>query len=488
MTRHSVRAIAAAIALALIAPKTGLADNTAVSDGWWANGTDLIMNQPTYCQLGIGTADPEGKAEIYYKDALKHGLLMTYYFESGGSIPLKSGLAARLPDMRLRPVDANERFLLLGRTINKMTGTVPAGTQNPDVQYRLLLSSDGKLGVNMHTFAPRAALDVLGGGSNGPTAMFGSASGRHIDFCNVLLPGNYSELTRTGDQGVFWTDGLGTYDGESGKIEGTNKSSGLVIAPWTQGLGGLRISNEEVHVSNNLAIGKPDYRWLFHTQTWMDKPDFITIAPESKGVPPGWNFSRALTLYRDDGVCLGGDVAKVGMGPALGEALGYGTSYLGFNSFRRQGTWELHGDGAHNGGAAIYSDVGGTIHFAPIASSGGWTQTLTDADVRARRAMTVAASGDVRVKGLLVAKEVEVTLDGFYDRVFDEDYDLMPIDELERYVRANRHLPDVPPESVVVANGLGLGQTNALLMKKVEELTLYVIDLKKEVERLRAAR
>ncbi len=88
------------------------------------------------------------------------------------------------------------------------------------------------------------------------------------------------------------------------------------------------------------------------------------------------------------------------------------------------------------------------------------------------------------VKGKIVAEEVEVK-DVAADYVFDEDYDLRSIEEVEQYILENKHLPDIPPSSETV-NGIELGEFNQLLLQKIEELTLYVIELKKENEELKS--
>jgi len=61
----------------------------------------------------------------------------------------------------------------------------------------------------------------------------------------------------------------------------------------------------------------------------------------------------------------------------------------------------------------------------------------------------------------------------------------MPLAEVESYITEHQHLPDVPSAEEVAADGLSLGETQALLLQKIEELTLYVIDLKKENEVLK---
>ena len=86
----------------------------------------------------------------------------------------------------------------------------------------------------------------------------------------------------------------------------------------------------------------------------------------------------------------------------------------------------------------------------------------------------------------ITTEEVIVRLqDDWSDYVFDPDYSLMPLDELDAYIKTNKHLPEVPTAKEVSENGIELGETNALLLKKIEELTLYVIELKQEIEILK---
>jgi hypothetical protein len=77
---------------------------------------------------------------------------------------------------------------------------------------------------------------------------------------------------------------------------------------------------------------------------------------------------------------------------------------------------------------------------------------------------------------------------GYYywpDFVFNKDYKLMSLAELEQFIQLNKHLPDVPTQSQVEEEGIDLFELNSLLLKKIEELTLYVIDLQKQVEMLK---
>ncbi len=95
-------------------------------------------------------------------------------------------------------------------------------------------------------------------------------------------------------------------------------------------------------------------------------------------------------------------------------------------------------------------------------------------------------SSNLYVNGEINAKLVRVKNDiPWWDGVFKPHYKLMSLSELETFVKQNNHLPDMPTEKQVNENGLDLAKMNALLLKKVEELTLYVIELKKENERIK---
>ena len=67
------------------------------------------------------------------------------------------------------------------------------------------------------------------------------------------------------------------------------------------------------------------------------------------------------------------------------------------------------------------------------------------------------------------------------DYVFEKDYPLLALAELEKYIRENRHLPEIPSANDMEENGLNLKEINLLLLKKVEELTLHLIEQDKSI-------
>lgn len=69
------------------------------------------------------------------------------------------------------------------------------------------------------------------------------------------------------------------------------------------------------------------------------------------------------------------------------------------------------------------------------------------------------------------------------DHVFKSDYKLMPLEELKSYVNENKHLPEIPSAKEFAENGYNLGEMDDLLLRKVEELTLYIIQLQEQVKK-----
>ena len=98
---------------------------------------------------------------------------------------------------------------------------------------------------------------------------------------------------------------------------------------------------------------------------------------------------------------------------------------------------------------------------------------------------TDPGSYKLAVEGIIGAHEIKVTTDGWADFVFEENYSLMSLSELDAYIKANRHLPEIPTTEEVEENGISVGEMNAKLLQKIEELTLYLIEMKKENDELK---
>lgn len=98
---------------------------------------------------------------------------------------------------------------------------------------------------------------------------------------------------------------------------------------------------------------------------------------------------------------------------------------------------------------------------------------------------TTNPQAKLAVDGNILAKEVKVKTDiTVPDYVFAPDYELPQLAEVEAYVKAHRHLPEIPSAADIQRDGLDLAEMNLLLLKKVEELTLYLLEKDKSEKQM----
>ncbi|ATP58031.1 hypothetical protein CPT03_16940 [Pedobacter ginsengisoli] len=126
--------------------------------------------------------------------------------------------------------------------------------------------------------------------------------------------------------------------------------------------------------------------------------------------------------------------------------------------------------GAYNG---LYNDldirstnvVGGQLYLKTTGNVGIGTTSPTE---------------KLSVKGKIRAQEIKVEAADWPDYVFAKDYELVSLEQTEKHIEEKGHLPGIPSAKEVKANGVDLGEMNAKLLQKIEELTLYLIEIKKE--------
>src|SRR6185312_14242961 len=148
------------------------------------------------------------------------------------------------------------------------------------------------------------------------------------------------------------------------------------------------------------------------------------------------------------------------------------------------------------GGRGTGSAAGGDLLFAtsdPGASGTSPESLTTKMIVKASGLVGIGTTNPcsgstsnckLAVKGAIRANEVVVDTN-WSDYVFDADYRLAPLSDVAAYVKDNHHLPDIPSAAEVADKGVSLGDMQAKLLAKVEELTLHMIQLEKENTELR---
>ena len=97
---------------------------------------------------------------------------------------------------------------------------------------------------------------------------------------------------------------------------------------------------------------------------------------------------------------------------------------------------------------------------------------------------TTTPSNKLEVNGTIRSKEVKVEASPWPDFVFSKEHTLRPLKEVEAHIQQHGSLPEIPTAKEVEENGIGLGEMNAKLLQKIEELTLYTIEQQKDIVKL----
>jgi hypothetical protein len=134
------------------------------------------------------------------------------------------------------------------------------------------------------------------------------------------------------------------------------------------------------------------------------------------------------------------------------------------------------------------------FEFINRTSTGGWRadmQINKDGQVLIGTVCTQwsnYANAKLMVNGTIYSKAVTVKLTDangcFPDYVFNKDYKLQPLSEVEEYIKEHNHLPEVPSAQEVDKEGMDLADMNMILLKKIEEMTLHMIEINKKVTTL----
>lgn len=124
-----------------------------------------------------------------------------------------------------------------------------------------------------------------------------------------------------------------------------------------------------------------------------------------------------------------------------------------------------------NTGTSVWSESGSTASYTGEVAIG---------------TSTVPSGYKLAVDGHIRAREIRVDQDTWPDYVFQKGYQLLTLKEVQQYIHQKGHLPNMPSAQEVKANGVELGEMNRLLLEKIEEMTLYIIDQQQQINQLRS--
>ncbi len=248
------------------------------------------------------------------------------------------------------------------------------------------------------------------------------------------------------------------------------------------------------HINNNFGIYNADPRTPLSFATTLGKK--ISLYRGTSGDAGFGVFGNELRLHSD----YSGAVTTVG----------YDDFTNGFTEtfrFNTNGSTELRNPIILNAGVENatyfktsnkYTGAIKTIGAGTATARMGFFTWASDASSGLREHMSISDDGNVflglnitdfgkgagyklRVQGKIIAEELRVTLVGSWpDYVFDDAYKLPTLENLEKYIQTNKHLPNVPAAAEVEKSGIAVGEMQTKMMEKIEELTLYILQLKKE--------
>jgi len=133
---------------------------------------------------------------------------------------------------------------------------------------------------------------------------------------------------------------------------------------------------------------------------------------------------------------------------------------------------------------AFNAKIGTESNHNLTFTAGYWNDIMTLTTQGKVGIGTLTPSEKFSVKGKILAEEVKVqSSTSWPDYVFAQNYKKIPLPELEQFIAKNKHLPDIPSAQQVAKDGIELGTNQAALLKKIEELTLYIIDQNNELKK-----
>lgn len=298
-------------------------------------------------------------------------------------------------------------------------------------------SNTGNVGIG--TTSPNASLSVARGtGVDGAAAFFGTDNVSHFNYGS-----DENTYIRGGRKDVF-TDAKGS-DVIINDIPGYNFRDNI-----PQPGGNVLLANGGGNVGINIdypTLAKLQINGRVGSAVALFGSDAYGVGISANNPEIGFNyFYNAGTLTMKPGYA-----ANIGMSPGNGDI------YLG--------------NFGGNQSSSDFGAISGYQYRMVIKQNGNVGIGTTDPTYK------LSVNGNIRSKEVVVES-------GWADYVFEKDYQLMPLDKTEQFIQQYKHLPGIPSASDIQTNGLNIGDMQTMMMQKIEELTLHIIQQDKIIRQL----
>jgi hypothetical protein len=433
----------------------GLYNTTGINnvfDGYGAGFHNVSTSNNTYIGTEAG-GNNIGENNVFigsYAGTIETSLSNKYIL--GTSTNLTNGTYLMYGDFATNQIGIGTKTLTNGYALNVAGGILVNSTAEATTPT---LQVNGSLSSGATTIGTPSALSTLT--VNGTLNTTGVATLGSLISTGAITIGTPSTLSTLTVNGTINTSGVATL--------GSLISTGDATITGNTSITGITSISGNTTITGTL---KTTEKATFPSLSCYGRATFNDV------------WGNGMSVFND--VWVGNDFGcnSLYIGSAESANLGNGSNYIGFNVSRDKttNTWST-GGWQNNGGAVMYSTFAGDIVFSSIAGIRG-TQGQTGIDDN-----TIMNSATLRITPTFVnVKALNVKTNVWADYVFKKDYKLRSLKEVEAYINTNSHLPEVPSTEEVTKNGINVAEMNATLLKKVEELTLYMIDQNKRITQL----
>jgi hypothetical protein len=264
------------------------------------------------------------------------------------------------------------------------------------------------------------------------------------------------------------------------------------INQWMMNNGGGFISTQQ---NNSVNSSLRMYSAAWNGSGFIEVEGTNEVGAPNNALFVNWFCGRDIGLCVNTGLANGGGKVSVGNHFYANQHVEIGDPVWGIapnNSPANNIALDMHVNNGqamrirtYHGNGTMYEifNTGSNVNATTFKVNGfGKTQI----GQKTQLTNTTHSNAMLTVYGKIVGTEIIVTQQNWADYVFDSCYVLKDLNSLEAYIKQNKRLPNIPTRKEISDGGLELSEISRLQMEKIEELTLYVLELKKEIDKLKA--